>query len=266
MRAQIVGPPAHTPPMHDEARVSAALDLRSAGLDATEIGRRLGVPKSTVQYWCRGGRRELRRREPDTCPRCHGLPLDEAAYAYLLGQYLGDGHITTGHGRPTTLRVACADDWPGVADEVARAMSAVLPARSVHRVARTGCHTIQSHTRHWLCLFPQHGPGTKHSRTIALESWQQAIVDIHAGRFVRGLIHSDGCRITNWATKRTERGVVRYEYPRYFFSNTSEDILAMCESALDRLGVAHRRPRANLVSVARRADVERLDEHVGPKY
>lgn len=252
--------------MHDEARVTAALDLRSAGLDATEIGRRLGVPKSTVQYWCRGGRREFRRSDPAMCPRCDGIPLAEDEYAYLLGQYLGDGHITTGGARSTTLRVACANAWPGVADEVARAMAAVMPARTVHRAARTGCHTVQSHTRHWLCLFPQHGPGMKHSRTIALDPWQEAIVDAHGGRFARGLFHSDGCRIMNWATKKTAQGVVRYEYPRYMFSNTSPDILAMCESALDRLGVAHRRPRANLVSVARRADVARLDEHVGPKY
>ena len=33
--------------------------------------------------------------------------------------------------------------------------------------------------------------------------------------FIRGLIHSDGCRVTNkvWGGK--------YEYPRYFFTNHS---------------------------------------------
>src|ERR1700712_234202 len=48
-----------------------------------------------------------------------------------------------------------------------------------------------------------------------------------------GLFHSDGCRILNWTRKRTANGVVRYEYPRYLFSNKSEDILALCEAALD---------------------------------
>lgn len=263
---EIVRPLIHTPGMHDEALVSAALELRADGLDATEIGRRLAVPKSTVQYWCRGGRRELRRREPAMCPRCHGLSLDEDAYAYLLGQYLGDGHITTGADRPTTLRIACADEWPGIADEVAEAMAAVMPARAVHRAARTGCHAVQSHTRHWLCLLPQHGPGPKHTRAIELVGWQRSIVEARPGRFVRGLIHSDGCRITNWATKRTAQGVKRYDYPRYMFSNKSEHIMALCEEALDRLGIAHRRPRPDLLSVARRADVARLDENVGPKY
>ncbi len=50
-------------------------------------------------------------------------------------------------------------------------------------------------------MFPQDGPGKKHERPIALEPWQQEIVDAHPWEFIRGLIHSDGCRITNWTTR-----------------------------------------------------------------
>lgn len=32
---------------------------------------------------------------------------------------------------------------------------------------------------YWAHLFPQHGPGKKHERLIALEPWQQTIVDAH---------------------------------------------------------------------------------------
>jgi hypothetical protein len=59
---------------------------------------------------------------------------------------------------------------------------------------------------------------------------------------------------------------VRYEYPRYFFSNKSHDILGICALALDRLEIGFRRPRWDLISVARRQAVARLDEFVGPKY
>lgn len=117
-----------------------------------------------------------------------------------------------------------------------------------------------------LCLFPQHGPGRKHERTIAPEPWQLAVVERHPGPFLRGLFRSDGCRVLNWTRKRTESGIRRYEYPRYLFSNKSTDILGICEAALDLVGVAHRRPRWDMVSVARRAAVARLDESVGPKY
>jgi len=51
----------------------------------------------------------------------------------------------------------------------------------------------------------------------------------------------------------------RYEYPRYFFSNKSLDILALCCAALDRIGIAYRRPRWDQVSVARREAVATLD-------
>ncbi|WP_211189767.1 hypothetical protein [Actinomycetospora sp. TBRC 11914] len=253
--------------VHTEATVDTALELAAAGLHATEIGRRLGVPKSTVQYWCRGGRRlEPAADRCRPCPRCHGAPLAAAAYAYLLGTYLGDGHITEPSATTEVLAIYCSDDWPGISAESEHAMRAVLPRSNVSRAPRSGSHALRSHSRHWLCLFPQHGPGTKHTRSIVLEPWQRSIVGENPGLLLRGLFHSDGCRNLNWTQKRTEKGVVRYEYARYLFSNKSEDILAICEAALDSLDIAHRRARWDVVSVARRAAVARLDEFVGPKY
>jgi len=57
-----------------------------------------------------------------------------------------------------------------------------------------------------------------------------------------------------------------YEYPRYMFTNESADILELCGGALDLLGAALRYSRRNIISVARRAAVDRLDEFVGPKF
>ena len=121
------------------------------------------------------------------------------------------------------------------------------------------------YSKHWPCLFPQHGPGRKHEREIVLEPWQVAFVEGHPGPFLRGLFNSDGCRITNWTERPVGGERKRYEYPRYFFSNRSEDILQLCEWALDLLGVEHRRSNAWNISVARRASVAVLDQHVGPK-
>lgn len=150
-------------------------------------------------------------------------------------------------------------------------MHRVLPGNSPCRVRRKGCHDVKVYSKHLPCLFPQHGPGKKHERLIALESWQQILVDSHPWDLIRGLIHSDGCRITNWAT-RTVNGVVRrYEYPRYFFTNTSADIRKILTDTLDAVGVEWKasipRPRGGVnISVARRASVTLMDEHVGPKY
>ena len=119
---------------------------------------------------------------------------------------------------------------------------------------------VCSYSKHWPHLFPQHGPGRKHQRRIALEPWQQRVVDRHPGRLLRGLIHSDGCRVTNTIRhpKRT------YSYPRYFFSNRSLDIQRVFCDACDRLDVAWRQDGPWNISVARREAVAIMDRHVGP--
>ncbi|WP_306821808.1 hypothetical protein [Streptomyces sp. NP160] len=93
--------------------------------------------------------------------------------------------------------------------------------------------------------------------------WQQAIIDAHAGKLLRGLFHSDGARVQNWGIGANGK---RYEgYVRYFFDNASQDIIGICCASLDRLGISYTRPKERTVSVARRAAVAVLDEHVGPK-
>jgi hypothetical protein len=57
----------------------------------------------------------------------------------------------------------------------------------------------------------------------------------------------------------------RYDYPRWEFVNMSEDIIGLCTNALDRAGIAWRRPRETCVAVSRRDDVRRLDDLIGLK-
>ena len=252
--------------MHPQEVVDEARRLYATGLTVREIERRLGLPYRTILHWCRGARRPAGAAPRASCFRCTGRAADETSYAYLLGSYLGDGHITHHRRRVAALSVFCGDDWPGIQQEVAMAMSAVMPSSKVCRVQRLGCTEIKSYSVHWPCLFPQHGPGMKHTRRIALEPWQELVVADHTGPFLRGLFHSDGCRVTNWTRRLVAGEPKRYEYPRYFFSNESADILDICAAALDRLGIAHRRPRRNTVSVARRDAVAALDTFAGPKY
>jgi hypothetical protein len=101
----------------------------------------------------------------------------------------------------------------------------------------------------------------KHQRSIKLEPWQQEIVSRHAKEFLRGLIHSDGCRVTN----RVRAHGKWYEYPRYHFSNHSDDILALFGQTCDLLGVSWRPNNRWNLSVARRESVALLDTFVGPK-
>ncbi|CAM5265592.1 Vitamin B12 import ATP-binding protein BtuD [Streptomyces cyaneofuscatus] len=88
--------------------------------------------------------------------------------------------------------------------------------------------------------------------------------------FIRGLIHSDGCRIINWATRMVGGERKRYEYPRYFFTNRSDDIRKLFSDTLTAVGVEWttlaRGSKPLNISVARRASVALMDAHVGPKY
>jgi hypothetical protein len=184
------------------------------------------------------------------------------AYAYVLGQYLGDGHLVT-RARVPVLRIYTCTDYPSITEETARAIAAVRgskPGRVAKR-ATPRMVSLQSYWMHWPCVIPQHGPGRKHERPIVLAPWQQDLVAEHPWPLIRGLIHSDGCRAIN-------RVVVRgtaYRYPRYFFSNESRDILAIMGDALDRVGVAWRYNRPNCISIARRDAVAAMDARVGPK-
>jgi hypothetical protein len=57
---------------------------------------------------------------------------------------------------------------------------------------------------------PQPTAGLRASHP-ALEPWQQEIVDAYPWEFIRGLVHSDGCRITNWTVRMVAGRRKRYE-------------------------------------------------------
>jgi hypothetical protein len=142
---------------------------------------------------------------------------------------------------------------------------AEIIATKVSRVPCVGCTEVTSFSKHWPCLFPQHGPGRKHDRALVLEPWQQQVVEACPADFLRGLFHSDGARVENWATRVVAGELRCYHYPRWQLSNRSEDILTLGCWALDLAGVAWRRSSRTHVSVSRGADVARLDALVGRK-
>lgn len=80
----------------------------------------------------------------------------------------------------------------------------------------------------------------EHARTIALEAWQQEIVADFTKEFIRGLVHSGGSRSTDRVRHGLKNGERRYEYPRYFFTDESADIMGLFTDALERLGIEWR--------------------------
>jgi hypothetical protein len=244
--------------------------LREAGHSDSAIARATGIPRSTVRDWRVGPSRKLhgesgrkprakgRQRRP--CPVCAPgtSALPGPPYAYLLGLYLGDGHISR---FPRTFRIRFFLDaaYPGIVSACCEALEAIRPGQRAwtRRSKSCRCYVVAMYSSHWPCLFPQHGPGRKHERPIELVSWQADVVSRNRADFLRGLIHSDGCRII--ANDRGLRSV------RYHFSNRSEDIKRLYCESLDALGVRWTRPCDKQIVVYRKASVAILDEFIGPK-
>ncbi|SIO85424.1 helix-turn-helix domain-containing protein [Nocardiopsis sp. JB363] len=265
--------------MHSRETVDKALRLRSLGWTQQHIAFACGVSQRAVSHWVNGRRRNLasEHKRVSYCPRCSEASIHEEAYAYLLGAYFGDGHLTENKNRLGlyTLWIYYDNKYPQLISYCQAAIEAVFPVKAC-TVDRSGCTAIKACSKHWTCILPQHGPGKKHERPMVLEPWQQRIVDEHPEALIRGLIHSDGCRVVNRIRKKCPAGEVEYyEYPRYHFTNTSKGIIDICTRTLDRLGIAwkihvnklepvHR--DTHVVSISRKEAVARMDAFVGPKH
>ena len=114
--------------MRSESELDRVLALVRMGLTDREIANRTGVPRSTVGRW---RRRPRRRRSVAADPTWR--PTDRSAYAYLLGLYLGDGHIVV-RGASASFRLSLDDRYPGVVDEAITAIRCVLPKGGRFRV------------------------------------------------------------------------------------------------------------------------------------
>ena len=182
---------------------------------------------------------------------------------YLLGLYLGDGVISRDPRGVWNLRITQDSRYPRLIEDCKAAIAEVT-GKKPGVAMRVGCEDVYCYWKHWPCVFPQLGPGPKHLRKIELEAWQWHLVERHPRELVKGLIHSDGCRVTNRVRNRVG---TRYEYPRYFFTNYSADIRSIFVEACGMIGVecrpttatTSRSPsagasRSSTSSSARRAD------------
>lgn len=249
-----------------EEQFELVKQLAVQGLSDYKIAAATGVPRGTVLRW--------RHREDP--PHAHlsavaaskWRVVEAVAYCYLLGAYLGDGHVT--HRPPNTwvLRISCDRRYGAIIDEVRAAMDATFPGRlSTRFPSSTGgsdvvgiCHPGVGRA------FPQHGPGRKHLRPIVLTDWQLELTRDHPRALIRGLIHSDGCRVINrFRTKLPSGRVAEYSYVRYFFSNHSGDIRQIFIDHCALLGIRVTQSNHRNLTVSHRTSVAILEEIVGPK-
>ena len=216
------------PHVRPQEVVDSALRASDDGMPDVENAAIHGVAVKTIRRW----RREYQRRGAPRgqthlappCPTCDGALFNHVAYAELFGWYLGDGYISRGRRDVFNLHVYNDATYPEDNLRIGVLMSQVKPGGRPHTRQVRGCVITTVSWKHWPCLFPQHGPGRKHERPIVLEPWQEEIVRAEPGAFLRGLFHSDGCRVANWATRMVAGELRRYDYPRWQFPSLSPSL------------------------------------------
>jgi len=179
-------------------------------------------------------------------------------YAYMLGMYLGDGHISkTKSHRAHRIMIFLDKKYPRIIERCQQSLETIFPGNSVGIVDKDGCVSVNCYSQQLPVIFPQHGEGKKHNREIVLEEWQDKIINQFPLEFFRGLYHSDGSRSQNIVKGKN--------YPRYTFSNNSDDIRKLFTDTAEKLGLSWTTANARNVAISRREDVAWLDEHVGEK-
>src|SRR5438309_2278686 len=137
-------------------QVERALELHRFGHNDSQVTRLLNVPRSTIREWIHP--RYVPTVRPG-CFRCERTNRDAGSdYVYLLGLYLGDGCLSGNAKEVWRLRIFQDTRYTGLIGECRLAMASVTPTR-VSLTKCIGCTEIGASWKHWIHLFPQHGPG-----------------------------------------------------------------------------------------------------------
>jgi hypothetical protein len=199
---------------HSQRDVRRVLLLVGEGLSDYEIARRTRIPRSTVLRW-RHGHLPRASSEGPRCPECgHGehdfASLPGTEYAYLLGQYLGDGTIYR-VSRTHALRISSDAQYTGIIEECCDAIEVLRTKRPrLRRHSDRRLVDILSYCKAWPCLFPQHGRGRKHTRIIALAPTGGAGLTMFVSWVVTTRIRATSSRAVRMTYERSSRTCASY--------------------------------------------------------
>jgi hypothetical protein len=129
--------------------------LAASDMNDCAIARESGIPRRTVRdLRCRPSIRVRFPAAASTCGINHDfLALPPAAYAYVLGIYLGDGCISRG-GRVWRLRITLDSRYPQIIDRTRDAINVLMPGQRAGIWRRSdNCTEVYLCSKHWPCLF-----------------------------------------------------------------------------------------------------------------
>lgn len=253
--------------MHTKETIDKAKYLLDSGLNLSQVSREIGVNRSTIREWFSEAKRYTsttnKPRQNNFIELFEGSPEIRKAYYYLLGQYLGDGSISV-NSRAYRLRISATTKYVNIINEIVESMKIIFPHNSVYYCEKMGCTDVTINSKHIPEIFPHHGIGKKHERTIKLSEWQLKYLDENNKWLARGLFHSDGCRYIN------PNGQNYY----YTFTNCSMDIHKIYQRCLtgnsieftfNKKTVYGNNAKAWNTIMYRKAEVDKAYEFLGEK-
>lgn len=216
------------------------------GLTHTQVSKLMNIPRTTVRDMIKSKRLSSVSLTNVVEPR---------AYSFILGMYLGDGHISKMN-RTWRIRIFQDAKYPNIVKETEDALRKFHLNNKVTSFATGGTMITSMYSKHLVELFPQHGDGKKHERCLKLCDWQQEIVDTYAWDFLRGLIWSDGCIHVHKKNKNTAISL----------SNTSEEIHQMFIDVCHKLGIHPSHvPNTMTTYISKKNDVSKVLCHIDIK-
>jgi hypothetical protein len=242
---------------HDKSKIISILDDLSIGKNKSELSKKYGVPRATIQYWERVG---IPKSSDDNTDYVESnIKENSKLYSYILGLYLGDGYIDKIKDKNLyKIRISQDVKYEKLV-ELIRFSIGKFFGGSCFSIKEKGCCQITLYKKNLNLYFPQHSRGYKHLREIKLTPFQETW--INKIELMRGLFHSDG------SFYKSRRG--KYVYDNYNFTNKSTDILNMFGDCLDSIGVSYGvRVKQNgiwVIQVQRKKDVEMLKQVLGDK-
>jgi hypothetical protein len=255
--------------MLDNAKYEAVMEMLSTGIKISEIAFATGINRSTISNWKqRNGRNLIKTVSHDGEGADRYLKtfienMNEsrrADYSYLLGLYLGDGCI---YRLPKTYKLTITLDnkYDSLNEYTISVFSrffekpAYIFDLSLH--GRGNAIDIITHSCTLPVIFPQHGRGRKHDRSIELKEWQVDIIDSIS--FVKGLMMSDGSMYVDLQCGNTKAG----------FTNKSEDIIRIFEKYLNKLNIEYKTYKKKtgiyMTTIHKQESVSRLVDLIGTK-
>lgn len=238
-----------------------AKKLRENGENWLTISKKLNIPRGTIKYWFDGGEIKFNKqlkKEFNLKTFLEEIENDERkkrAYSYILGLYLGDGHITkTAKKDIYRLRIFLHDRYKNLNEYALRNLQEILVENKCTIFSSKDCalDIISVYKKNIKEIFPQHGEGLKHKRKIKLEKWQKEIIDPLC--FIQGLFHSDG-------------SYVQGKNVFYQFTNMSTDIKKMYLYYCKKIGVQTSSTDFNKknIYIYKKNFVKYLEEKIGTK-